>query len=150
MIINLSEFTTKKLLQRSWSGIRGAFCYSLASRLTALIFAGICCVGNAGAAETNYALQYDGADDFVRVLNIGNFDFTTTFTIEAWVRAESVGSTNEWKALLSGRVDDQANGSDGGWIMYLPNSDHSRWGMSICTPGGASVLVPSSSLRLDD
>ena len=36
------------------------------------------------AASPNYALQYDGTDDFVRVLDIGNFDFDTTFTVEAW------------------------------------------------------------------
>src|SRR5210317_314232 len=40
--------------------------------------------------DPNYALQFDGVDDFVRVLDIGNFDFDTTFTVELWYKPESV------------------------------------------------------------
>ena len=34
-------------------------------------------------SQTNYALQFDGSDDFARVVNTSNL--TTTFTLEAWV-----------------------------------------------------------------
>jgi len=107
--------------------------------------------GTAGVSQPNFALQFDGSDDFARVLNVGNFDFTTTFTIEAWVKAASVASDGTWKALLSGRIDDQPS-AGGGWMMYMPNADHSLWGMSVCsTPGGcASVLVPASSLTVNE
>jgi hypothetical protein len=104
-------------------------------------------LGEPGAtAQTNYALQFDGSDDYARVLNIGNFDFTTTFTLEAWVKPDTVTSDGQWEAFLNGRVFDDPTGTSGGWMMYLPTSDHSRWGMFLCTTGCTSFLGPASSL----
>jgi len=61
-----------------------------------------------GAAnQTNYALRFDGADDFARVIDIGNFDIATTFTIEAWVKPESVAGTGQLTGLVSSRIDDR-------------------------------------------
>ena len=83
------------------------------------------------ANQTNYALEFDGSDDYARVLNIGNFDFTTTFTLEAWVKPDTVTSDGQWEAFLNGRVFDEPYGTSGGWMMYLPTSDHSSWGMFL-------------------
>ena len=97
------------------------------------------------AANPNYALQYDGADDFVRVLDIGNFDFDTTFTVEAWVRPDSVAGTGLFKAIVTGRLDDRPN-SGGGWSMSLPKDDHSQWGLSVCTPQCNATRTTAGSL----
>jgi hypothetical protein len=95
--------------------------------------------------QTNYALQFDGTDDFARVIDIGNFDFGTAFTIEAWVKPDSVMGPSLLKGLVSGRASDQPN-STGGWVMYLPSTDHSQWGMSVCTPGCSAAVAPPASL----
>jgi len=96
--------------------------------------------------QSNYALQFDGSDDYARVLNVGNFDFTTTFTLEAWVKPDTVTSDGTFEAFINGRVFDDPTGTSGGWMMYLPINDHSRWGMFLCTIGCTSFLGPSSSL----
>ena len=59
-----------------------------------------------------------------------------------------MASDNQWEAFFNGRLDDDPAGAAGGWIMYLPNTDHSRWGMGVCVPGPgcANLVGPSSSL----
>jgi hypothetical protein len=101
--------------------------------------------GVAGVGQPNYALQFDGSDDQVRVLDIGNFDFDTTFTVEAWVRPESVAGTGLFKAIVTGRLDDRPN-SGGGWSMSLPKDDHSQWGLSVCTPQCNATRTTAGSL----
>jgi hypothetical protein len=95
--------------------------------------------------DPNYALQFDGSDDFVRVLDIGNFDFDTTFTVELWYKPDSVAGTGLFKGLVSGRLDDQPN-SGGGWIVSMPKADHSQWGLSVCTPTCNATRTDPGSL----
>ncbi|MGD8586214.1 MAG: hypothetical protein PVJ75_12770, partial [Chloroflexota bacterium] len=96
----------------------------------------------ASTSQSNFALQFDGVDDYARVLDSGNFDFDTTFTIEAWVKPDSVSGPIQFNGLVSGRVDDRPD-SSGGWIMFQPKDDHSQWGMSVCTPNcGAATVQP--------
>ena len=101
--------------------------------------------GVAGASQPNYALQFDGSDDQVRVLDIGYFDFDTTFTVEAWVRPDSIAGTGLFKAIVSGRLDDRPN-SSGGWVISLPKDDHSQWGLSVCTPTCNATRTAAGSL----
>ncbi len=120
--------------------------------LTTLLFTFFSCVGSTSAGAANFALQYDGSDDFAKVLNVGNFNFSPAFTIEAWVKPASVNSDGTWKAVVSGTTVDPPSGAFGtyGWVMYLPNSDHSLWGMSVCKPGCVSLVVPSLSLKVNE
>ncbi|MGD8857308.1 MAG: LamG domain-containing protein, partial [Chloroflexota bacterium] len=98
----------------------------------------------ASTSQSNFALQFDGVDDYARVLDSGNFDFDTTFTIEAWVKPDSVSGPIQFNGLVSGRVDDRPD-SSGGWIMFQPKDDHSQWGMSVCTPNcGAATVQPGA------
>jgi hypothetical protein len=41
----------------------------------------------------NYALQFDGIDDFASIADKGDFDFDQAFTLEAWVKVPYVNST---------------------------------------------------------
>lgn len=44
-------------------------------------------------------LNFDGVNDRVELANESNFDFTTSFSIEAWVRVTSF--TQEWQTVIS-------------------------------------------------
>ncbi|BCY27615.1 LamG-like jellyroll fold domain-containing protein [Flavobacterium okayamense] len=44
-------------------------------------------------------LNFDGVNDRVELANESNFDFTTSFSIEAWVRVTSF--TEEWQTVIS-------------------------------------------------
>lgn len=136
----------------------------LTAWLTALFWAGIAAASDAGSAapdraedgavpqavgDPNYALQFDGADDFLRVLDIGNFDFATSLTVELWVKPITVAPSALFRGLVTGRSSDAPN-SGGGWAMSQNKDDPSRWGMSICTPGCESAQTPADSLVFDD
>jgi hypothetical protein len=99
--------------------------------------------------DPNYALQFDGSDDFLRVLDIGNFDFATSMTIELWAKPNPVAPSSLFRGLVTGRSSD-APSSGGGWAMSHNRDDPSRWGMSICTPGCESVQTPTGKLVFDE
>ena len=103
----------------------------------------------AAVSQEDYALQFDGSNDYARVLDVGNFDFATTFTIEAWVKPAVVTGPVQFKGLVSGRSSDQPN-SGGGWVMYLPTADHSQWGMSVCSGNCDAALAAAGSLLVDE
>jgi archaeosine-15-forming tRNA-guanine transglycosylase len=50
-------------------------------------------LGQPGAlsADTNGAARFDGTNDYVRVPDAAELDFTDTFTLEAWVKRSSTG-----------------------------------------------------------
>jgi hypothetical protein len=98
-----------------------------------------------GARSTNWALQFDGVDDYVRVEDIGNFDFTSTLTLEAWVKPNSVAGTGSFKGIISGRQSSNPN-STGGWIVNTNKDNSSKWALSICTPFCNAAISPTGSL----
>lgn len=95
--------------------------------------------------SAGYALEFDGADDYVRVEDIGNFDFDETMTLEAWVKPDSVDSLGGFRGIVSGRSSQYPN-SSGSWVMYAHRDDASQWGLSVCTPTCSAALAPSGSL----
>lgn len=95
--------------------------------------------------STNWALEFDGVDDYVRVEDIGNFDFTNTLTLEAWVKPNSVAATGSFKGIISGRQSSNPN-STGGWIVNINKDDASKWALSICTPSCNVATSPIGSL----
>jgi sugar lactone lactonase YvrE len=96
----------------------------------------------------NYALQFDGVNDFVSIADKGNFDFNQNFTVEAWVKPLSFtsGNDHEYKALVSG-VFSQPPFSGGGWVMYLGWQDYSEWGLSVCVPRCESAELKSLDIN---
>jgi hypothetical protein len=81
----------------------------------------------------------------VRVVDVGNFDFATSLTIEAWVKPDAVVSSGVFRGVVSGRYNDIPN-SPGGWVHSADRNDGSRWMLSICTPDCSAATAPAGSL----
>lgn len=98
---------------------------------------------------SNYALQFDGADDFVSLVDSGDFDFDNSFTVEAWVKPLSLAAPNGYKALISGVFSDPPI-SGGGWTVFLDSRDYSNWGLSVCVPGCEAAFSGSGGLQVSE
>jgi len=63
----------------------------------------------------NYALDFDGSDDLVRVANPGDYDFTSTdkFTLEAWIKFDGGSSI---KTIVGKKT---AGGETLGYAFYV-------------------------------
>ena len=78
-------------------------------------------------------LNFDGVDNRVELSNESNFDFTSTFSIEAWIRVNSF--TQEWQTLIS-------KGAEGPRIHRFGVSDFIAFGT-----GPADDLVSTVSVN---
>ena len=78
-------------------------------------------------------LNFDGVNDRVELSNESNFDFTSTFSIEAWIRVNSF--TQEWQTLIS-------KGAEGPRIHRFGVSDFIAFGT-----GPADDLVSTVSVN---
>lgn len=78
-------------------------------------------------------LNFDGVDDRVELSNESNFDFTSTFSIEAWIRVTSF--TQEWQTVIS-------KGAEGPRIHRFGVSDFIAFGT-----GPANDLVSTVSVN---
>ncbi|HPE33776.1 MAG TPA: T9SS type A sorting domain-containing protein [Bacteroidales bacterium] len=69
-----------------------------------------------------YALDFDGTDDYVSILNNeSNFDFTTAMTIEAWIKVDAFDK--EWQAIVTK--------GDGSWRLHRHSgTNHISFGTS--------------------
>jgi serine/threonine protein kinase len=81
-----------------------------------------------------FALRFDGTDDFVSVVNGGDFDFNNEFTVEAWIHPTSLVSGGSFGAIVQG-ANSEPPFSGGAWVLFLDSADHSDWGLSVCVPG---------------
>src|SRR5438552_7572575 len=98
------------------------------------------------------ALQFDGNDDVVSIPNTsGSLNFGTTFTVEAWVKPQSLaggGSIDDpFKAIVSSGNSDVAPYA-GSWVLFLDRLDYSSWGLSVCVPGCNAAQSASGSLQV--
>jgi len=64
-------------------------------------------------------LNFDGVDDKVELSNESNFDFTTSFSMECWIKVSSF--TEEWQTVIS-------KGMQGPRIHRYPNTDFIAFG----------------------
>ena len=69
-----------------------------------------------GTGTGKYALSFDGAGDYVSVLDSNSLDITDAITIEVWVYINSLGSTN--------------------WGFLSKGSNTTGWGMWYYSPSG--------------
>ncbi|MBF0243567.1 MAG: hypothetical protein HQK64_13970, partial [Desulfamplus sp.] len=70
------------------------------------------------AHATNYALNFDGTDDYVRIEDNDQLDFTestTTYTIEAWIKPKAFIS-------LGGIVSKYNSDSSYGYVLRLSDA----------------------------
>lgn len=76
---------------------------------------------------SNYALSFDGGDDFVRATNNASaFNFPNGFTLEAWVKPASTSATGQYRGLVRG---------PGNWVLFVDDNDSSDWGLTVCVSG---------------
>jgi hypothetical protein len=97
--------------------------------------------------RTGYALQFDGADDFVSIVDTGRFDFDDAFTLEAWVKPLSLIGRGGFKAIVQGAFSEPPF-TGGGWVMALHRSDYSDWALSVCVPGCEAAESGSRGLQI--
>jgi len=70
-------------------------------------------------APTNFALDFDGIDDYVVVPDSPSLNVTTAMTIETWIYVRSA-NTSGWNNILSHYYwEDESNNQ--GWILRLNN-----------------------------
>ena len=95
----------------------------------------------------DYALRFDGLDDYVSIANDGSFDFNYAFTVEAWVKPLSLAGSGNFKAIVQGAFSEPPF-SGGGWVMCLDRSDYSAWGLSVCVPLCDAAESASGNLQV--
>ncbi|NHN28103.1 T9SS type A sorting domain-containing protein [Flavobacterium jejuense] len=78
-------------------------------------------------------LNFDGVDDKVVITNESNFDFTTAFSMEAWIRVTSF--TQDWQTVIS-------KGQTGPRIHRYANTDFIAFGT-----GGNDDLASTVSVN---
>ncbi|MCF8366064.1 MAG: hypothetical protein K9H16_09795 [Bacteroidales bacterium] len=73
-------------------------------------------------APPGNALDFDGTDDYVSILNNeSNFDFTTAMTIEAWIKVDNFDE--DWQAIVTK--------GDGAWRLHRHSgTNHISFGTS--------------------
>ncbi len=49
----------------------------------------------------NYALDFDGVDDYVNIPSESDFDFTGSMTVELWIKSTAASSLNLWEAFVT-------------------------------------------------
>lgn len=86
------------------------------------------------AQDSGYALRFDGVDDYVSIAEDSDFDFDTTFTVEAWVKPLSLSGSGAFKGFVRGYITEPPFAGLGAWVMFLHRSNFSDWGLSVCTP----------------
>jgi hypothetical protein len=99
------------------------------------------------AYGVNYALQFDGVNDFVQIPDDQNdFDFyntwgTNAFTLEAWVKPAPFPSPQApgYTAIIRGCFSLPPDGG-GKWPLFLSDYDWSYWGLSVCLSNCSSAL----------
>ena len=65
---------------------------------------------------TEFALKFDGTNDFVLIEDHNDFDFTTNYTLEAWIFPEEFN----W---LSGIISKYQTSSANGWLLRMHSTE---------------------------
>jgi hypothetical protein len=102
-----------------------------------------------GRSGAGYALQFDGLDDFVSIADNGVFDFENTFTVEAWVKPDSLSGSGSFKSFLGGNTSEPPF-SGSGWQFFLDTADYTNWGLSVCVPACDSAKSGSGNLQVGE
>lgn len=88
--------------------------------------------GGSYAPPAGFALQFDGGDDFVKVLDSPDLNATTTLTLEAWVKSAVVGAAPDYRTI----VGKQKNGVPQGGYELITDVDQSDLMFHLQLVGG--------------
>ncbi len=97
------------------------------------------------SSTPNFALQFDGDDDYVAIPDAGDFDFDETFTVEAWVKPASLLGSEGFKGIVQGAFSEPPF-SGSGWVMFLHSLGYSNWGLSVSVPNSNAASSGSGGL----
>lgn len=107
---------------------------------------------SAPAAPTvGYALSFDGIDDLVWIDDndppmspdyYGDFEFSASFTIEAWIMPSTLALGGSYAAVLQGKT---ASGG-GAFALNLRSSPPGSWALSVCVPSCNAAISPEDNL----
>lgn len=95
------------------------------------------------SAQSNYALKFDGSDDYVLV-GRKNELLTSNFTVEAWVKVE--GGSGTTRTVFSKRYWDGFT-IFGGWTVTVSGSD--RWTVGLGVENGWSAGITGDPVIAD-
>lgn len=74
----------------------------------------------AGTGANPYRLTFDGTDDYVQIADNNALDFTTTFTMEAWVSPANAG--------VNGNILEKANAvADYSYLLWYESNRFQGW-----------------------
>jgi len=87
-----------------------------------------------GIPYVNRALSLDGINDYVSISNTANFDFTTTFTVSAWVKPDS--QLHNYNFII------RKGGVDNAYALNLNNKiSKFEWWVQRVDDGNYSKLI---------
>jgi hypothetical protein len=145
--INLDPHFASVVFLSSFDGVDGATAATDDSpQANTIIFFGNAQLDTAQKKFGTASLLLDGTGDRIHVTEDGDFDFGSgQFTLECWVRFNTLSSTSRGIMSRSGTVVNQA-----GWTFNATSADPSNLGFAYSTDGGASfnVVVTTSGAGL--
>jgi hypothetical protein len=94
----------------------------------------------------NYALQFDGVDDFVSIADTGRFDFDQSFSVEVWIRILPSEPTNQARGIVTGDTSEPPAWLSK-WSVELSHFDNSRWDFWVCTANCQGVASGPDPLQ---
>ena len=101
---------------------------------------------------TEYALQFDGVDDFVSITDTGDFDFNNNFSVEAWVKPLSFAFADSDVFVLGAIVEgalSEPPPSGHGWALFFDRNNSPAWGLTVCVPECNSAQSGGGNLQLN-
>ena len=128
-LIDNSNFTSSVSISPNSGTVTTTNIYTKLTNNSVSANSGVISVTSTGATSktvtvttnTDNALDFDGSNDYVDILDDNKLDFTTAFTIEGWVYPKSASSTAA--EVIFGKVNDlgSGNGSDVAYMLRLYN-----------------------------
>ncbi len=73
------------------------------------------------AGKRNYALDFDGSNDYTAISDDSNLNPTNYISVSAWIKADI---DNMGYGGIAGKMDKWATGDKDGWIIRVDNSDN--------------------------
>jgi len=86
--------------------------------------------------KINTSLSYDGAGDYVSVVNDPTLKITGPITLAAWVNFDSLGATSDWKGLVAKWNHTAQGGSGWGYGLFKASGTNQIAFITASAAGG--------------